>query len=115
VLIPKERCQGRPDQYRPITCLNSRLMAVLMEVLYEHVQLYDILPKEQYAVRRGHLDALLIDSMVAREARLQRRSLSVAWIDYRKAYDRIPHESIQFLLQDISAPVVVGHIMSNLI
>jgi len=87
-------------------------------VLYEHVQLYDILPKEQYAVRRGRrgcLDALLIDSMVAREAKLRRRSLSVAWIDYWKAYHRVPHEWIQFLLQDISAPVVVGHIVGNLI
>ena len=50
VLIPKEGCQGRPDQYRPITCLNTSyklLTAVLTEVLYEHVKLYDILPKEQ--------------------------------------------------------------------
>jgi len=121
VLIPKEGCQGRPEQYRPITCLNTSyklLTAVLTEVLYEHVQLYDILPKEQYAVRRGRrgcLDALLVDSMVAREARLRRRSLSVAWIDYQKAYDRVPHEWIKFLLQDIRAPVVVGHIVGDLI
>ena len=42
-------------------------------------------------------------------------SLSVAWIDYKKAYDRVPHDWVLFLLQDINAPVVVGHIMSNLI
>jgi len=51
-----------PDQYRSITFLNTSyklLTAVLTEVLYEHVQLYDILPREQYAVRRGHRDALM--------------------------------------------------------
>jgi len=48
--------QGSPDQHRPITCLNTSyklLMAILTEVLYEHIQLYDILPKEQYTVQRG--------------------------------------------------------------
>jgi len=78
-------------------------------VLYENVQLYDILSKE--GVQGMHL----VDSMVAREARVQHRSLSVAWINYQKGYDRVPYEWIQFLLHDIIAPVVVGHIMSNLI
>ena len=43
VLIPKEGCQGRPEQYWPITCLNTayKLMtAVTKEVLYEHVLTY---------------------------------------------------------------------------
>jgi len=50
--------------------------------------------------------------MVAKEAKLRR---SVAWIDYKKAYDRVPHKWVLFMLQDINAPVVVGHIMNNLV
>jgi len=56
VLIPKEGCQGSLNQYRPIICLNisyKLLTVVLAEVLYEHVQLYDILPKEQYGSTKG--------------------------------------------------------------
>ena len=43
VLIPKEGCKGRPEQYRPITCLNTEyklFTAVTMEVLYKHVTTY---------------------------------------------------------------------------
>ena len=42
---------------------------------------------EQRAIRRGHrgcLDALMIDSMIAKEASVCNRDLSVAWIDYQK-------------------------------
>ena len=68
-----------------------------------------------WKIQRGCLDALLIDSTVAREAKLRHYSLSFTWIDYKKAYDRVPHDWVLFLLQDIYAPVVVGHIVSNLI
>ena len=47
-----------------------------------------LLPVEQKALRkgsRGYLDALLMDGVVAKEAVLQRRDLSVAWIDFSKA------------------------------
>ena len=30
--------------------------------------------------------------MVCKEARCHKRSLSVSWIDYTKAYDRVPHK-----------------------
>jgi len=119
VLIAMDECQGKPDQYRPITCLNTSyklLTAVLMEVLYEHAVLHSILPEEQYTVRRRHkgcLDALLKDSMVAREAKLRRCSLSVTWLDYKKAYDSVPHDWVLFLLQYINAPVVVAHIVAT--
>ena len=121
VLIPKEGCQGRPEQYRPITCLNTSyklLTAVLTEVLYDHVIQYDILPKEQYAIRRGRrgcLDALLVDSAVSREAKRKRKSLSVAWIDYQKAYDRVPQDWLQFVLMDINPPAVVTHVVGELV
>ena len=87
VLIPKEGCQGKPEQYRPITCLNTAyklLTAVMTEVLYKHSVECELIPQEQRAVhrgRRGCLDALVIDSMVAQEAVKTNRNLSVAWID----------------------------------
>ena len=77
VLIPKAGCQGRPEQYQPITCLNTAyklLTAVMTEVLYEHVMTYSDLPPEQRAIRRGHrgcLDALMVDSMVAKEVKVR--------------------------------------------
>ena len=66
VLLPKEWCTGRPDPYRPITCLNT----TLAEVLMTHVKAKNLLPEEQKALsrgRRGCLDALTIDAAIARE------------------------------------------------
>ena len=120
VLIPKEGCQGRPEQYRPITCLNTEyklLIAVMTEVLYDHAIAYSLLPPEQRAIRRGHrgcLDALMIDSMVAKEAMVRHRDLSVAWIDYQKAYDRVPHEWMSWMLSYIKAPLSVQVVLDNL-
>ena len=114
VLIPKEGCQGQPKQYQPITCLNTKyklLTTVLTEVLYEH------LPLEQRAIHRGHcasLDALMINSMVAQEAIIRCRSLSLVWIAYQKAYDRVPHEWMSWVLSFIKAPFTVQNVLANL-
>ena len=120
VLIPKEGCQGRPEQYRPITCLNTGyklLTAVLMEVLYEHVIHYSYLPPQQRAIRRGKrgcVVALMIDSMVVREVVVHRRDLSVAWIDYQKAYNRVPHDWVGWMLSAIKPPFSLQYAIANL-
>ena len=120
VLIPKAGCEGRLNQYRPITCLNTAyelLTAVLTEVLYDHAMEHAYLPPEQRAIRRGHrgcLDALMVDSMVAREAMVCRRSLSVAWIDYEKAYDRVPHAWLREVLSALRAPLSVQRTLERL-
>jgi len=120
VLIPKEGCQGRPEQYRPITCLNTAyklLTAVMTEVLYKHSTEWGYLPPEQRAIRRGRrgcLDALMIDSMVTREAVARHRDLSVAWIDYQKAYDRVPHEWLSWMLSAMKAPFSVQYTLDHL-
>ena len=120
ILIPKEGCQGRPDQYRPITCLNTAyklITAVMTEVLYHHSIDWGYLPPEQRAIRRGQrgcLDALMIDSMVTREAVVRRRDLSVAWIDYQKTFDRVPHEWISWMLSSMKAPFSIQYTLGNL-
>ena len=121
VLIPKKGCQGRPEQYRPITCLNTGyklLTSVITILLRSHIESNSILPVEQKALRRqrrGCLDALLVDSMVCGEARCRKKSLSVAWIDYTKAYDRVPHEWILEVLKSIGAPQPLWQCISDLI
>ena len=120
VLIPKEGCQGKPDQYRPITCLNTAyklLTAVMTEVLYKHPTEWGYLPPEQRAIRRGRrgcLDALMIDSMMTREAVVRHHNLPVAWINYRKAFDRVPHEWISWMLSSMKVPFSIQHTLGNL-
>ena len=120
VLIPKAGCEGRPEQYWPTTCLNTAyklLTAVMTEVLYDHAMAHSYLPPEQRAIRRGHrgcLDALMVDSMVTREAMVRRRNLSVTWIDYQKAYDRVSHAWLREMLSMVRAPLSVQHMLEHL-
>ena len=70
VLIPKVRCEGRPEQHRHIACLTTvhkLLTAMQTEVSYNYAMAHAYLPPEQRAIQRGHrgcLDAMIIDSMV---------------------------------------------------
>jgi hypothetical protein len=121
-MIPKEgNSTGEPGNFRPITCLNTTyklLTGLLTEMLAAHVWATDVLPEEQKAMRkgkRGCLDAIVIDEAIAAEAKLHRKSLSVAWIDYRKAFDMVPHTWLRKVLKAINAPKVVRTIVDSLI
>ena len=68
---------------------------------------FNILPDEQKALRKGHRgchDALMIDSMIVESAMVNKSELSVAWVDYQKAYDRVPHGWLLTVLRAINAP-----------
>ncbi len=94
------------------------LTGVITEELMAHVEEMGILPLEQKAIRRGRrgcLDALMFDEALVREARRDRRSLSVAWIDYRKAFDMVPHAWIDAMLKAIRAPKEVRRTVRGLI
>ncbi len=110
VLMPKPGCKGEPSKYRPIACLNSAyklITATLANKLCKHVEDYDIMPQEQRSMmrgRRGCFDALMIDRAVTESAKVERDDLSVAWIDFQKAYDRVPHSWIVRMLKIIKAP-----------
>ena len=82
-----------------------------------HVSSKNLLPEEQKALRsktRGCLDALVIDAAVAQESKTYRRNLSVAWIDYKKAYDMVPHKWLHTALKSIRAPKQVRRTVRRL-
>ena len=57
----------------------------------------NLLPEEQKGCRRkskGTKDQLLIDKAILRDCRKRKTNLAMAWIDYRKAYDFVPHSWI---------------------
>ena len=101
VLIQKDPTQGRSaSNYRPIACLPlmwKLLTGIFADKMYDHLHANSLLPDEQKGCRkqsRGTKDQLLIDREVLKEARRKQRSLSMAWIDYKKAYDMVPHSWI---------------------
>ena len=109
VLIPKKGEAKDPGNYRPIACLNTQYkfaMAVLVDSLAAHVEANGLLPEEQHALRkgaRGCVDCLAVDKVVITDARFKGlRTLSVGWIDFEKAYDRVPHEWLISVLDTIN-------------
>ena len=98
VLCQKDPRKGNTaDNYRPITCLPlmwKLLTGVIAEEMYNYLEREKILPEEQKGCRResrGTKDQLLIDKTVLKDCRKRHNNLSMAWIDYRKAYDLVPH------------------------
>ena len=48
---------------------------------------------------RGTNDLLYIDRAVIREIKSWKKNLAMAWIDYKKAYDMVPHSWIKECLE----------------
>ena len=113
VLIPKSPEARSPEKQRPITCLNigyKVLTGALTAILRSHAEKVGLLPLEQKALRkgsRGCLDALAVDTAVFEEVTREKKDLSVAWVDFKKAYDRVPHKWIRRCLRVMKAPKVV--------
>jgi flavorubredoxin len=56
-----------------------------------------LIPKEQKGCRRGTKgckDQLLISKAILQECKRRKKNLSMVWIDYQKAFDRVPHSWI---------------------
>ena len=89
-----------PSSYRPITCLCTTLKlmtAIIADAIQNHLYKYNLISEKQKENRRnsrGTNDQLLIDKMILRNARRRKTNLHVAWIDYKKAFDSIPHSRI---------------------
>ena len=105
-LLMKNKEKGTvPSNYRPITCLPTtfKLMtAIIAESMQDHLENNGLIPDEQKGNRRksrGTKDQLLIDKMVLRNAKRRKTNLHVAWIDYKKAFDSLPHSWIAKSLQ----------------
>ena len=101
VLCQKDRSKGNAvDNYQPVSCLSltwKLLRGVISEHLYSFVEEGKILPEERNVCKRnsrGTKDEVLVDKAVLKDCKRKSTNLAMAWIDYRKTYDMIPHSWI---------------------
>ncbi|MXP61692.1 reverse transcriptase family protein, partial [Pantoea sp. Taur] len=97
-LIPKStKNYLEPKDLRPITCLNGvykLLTSMISNKISEHVNNNHIITKEQLGCKKdakGCKELLIIDSFIASQVSKKKRNASIAWIDYQKAFDSVPH------------------------
>lgn len=101
-LLPKGEYSRDPAKYRPITCLCTLyklLTSILSNKIYDHLHSNNIMTEEQkgcYKNSQGCKDQVTIDTVVVKQALNKKRNLSMAYIDYKKAFDSTPHS---FLLE----------------
>ena len=104
----KDKERGKAaSNYRPITCLPlvwTLITGVIAEEVHGFLDINLLLSQEQKGCRRksrGTNDLLFIDKMIMRQVKTRKRNLSMAWIDYKKAYDMVPHSWIIDCLETV--------------
>ena len=73
------------------------LTDVVADQIYAYLDQGNMLPEEQKGCRKGSWgtnDLLYIDRAVIKEIKSRNKNLAMAWIDFKKAYDMVPHSWI---------------------
>ena len=120
VLLWKGKSKGSEvSNYRPITCLPlmwKLLTGIVAYEIYNHLEKNGLLPEEQIVCRRNSRstkDQFLIDKAVMKKCRRKKVGLSMVWIDYRKAYDMVPHSWIKKSMERCRVANNISHLLSK--
>ena len=101
VLCQKDPKNGNAvDNYRPISCLPlmwKLLTGIISANFYTFLGENEMLPEEQKGCRRnsrGTKDQLLVDKTILADCKRRHKNLAMAWVDYKNAYDMVPHSLV---------------------
>ena len=70
------------------------MTGIIADQIYTYFDQEKLLLEEQKGCRKGSRatnDLLYIDRAVIKEVESRNKDLALAWIDYKKAYDTVPH------------------------
>lgn len=97
---PKKGSKQDPLNYRPVS-LTSIVCKVLEEIIrkvwVEHLEMNELLTKSQFGFRKGRSCVTNLLSFYTRVSeRLQERDRWVdsIYLDFKKAFDRVPHQRL---------------------
>ena len=100
-LLIKDHAKGpQPGNMRPITCLPAMwklLTGIVADSMYRHLDSNHLLPTQQKGCKknsRGCKEQLMIDKLILKNCKRRKQSLHMCFIDYKKAYDKVPHSWI---------------------
>ena len=119
-LLPKNKETHIAKNYRQIACLNvmyKLYTSCLNSFISDHVYKNNTITQEQTAGKRGvcgTLEQLLINKNIMNEVRRMRRNLTTIWLDYRKAFDSIPHSWLIKSLKLAKVPDNIINAIENL-
>ena len=76
--------------------------------MYNYLERKKIPPEEQKRCKkgsRGTKDQLLIDKPILKDCKKRHINQSMAWIEYRKAYDLVPHSWVNESMENFRIAV----------
>ena len=117
-LLPINNETHISKNYIPIACLNMYKLftSSLYLFLTDHMQSNIIITPEQAGGKRGVCSAreqLLVNKNM-KEVKSLRRSLTAVWLDYKKAFDSVPHSWLICALKLVKVPPDIINGISNL-
>ena len=119
-LIVKDQTKSfTPSNFRPITCLSviyKTLTGIISSKIYEHLNINELVPNEQRGCipnSRGTKDQLIINKEILKTAKTQKKNLFMAYIDYKKAFDSVPHSWIIACLKSYGIAENIIQFLSN--
>ena len=118
-LLPKNDETSNPKNYRPITCLPTMykiLTSILSDRAYKHMTSNNLLPVEQKGCSKGSYgckDQLLINKAIIEMAKSRKMNLTTAWIEYKKAFDSVPHSWILKCIEMFKISPIIGEFMKS--
>lgn len=104
-LIQKDPNICNVSNYRPITCLPTIykiFTSIISHKINQHCIANNIITIQQKGCgigSRGCKDQIIIDSIIVGQAKTKDRNLNMAYIDYEKAYDSMPHSYMLEILK----------------
>lgn len=126
ILLYKKGDKSDPSNYRTICCLNTSYKlttALITKWLQARLTELGALPQEQLAIKKeiwacceAHfLDATITSDALCRSKRKQNSEvLNMAWIDFAKAFDSLPHSYVRWVLKSVGLDERVRHFLARL-
>ena len=109
-----------PANYRPITCLPTIykiITATICNKISKHLTSNNIMAEEQKGCRKrskGCKEQLIIDSVIRKQTEKHQRNLHTAFIDYRKAFDTVPHSWLLRILEIYKINPVIRQFLASI-
>ena len=120
-LLAKTTETRNAKNYRPVTCLSITykiLTSTLTDRMYTFMEASKLSPLEQKGCKRGSYgckDQLLINRMLMENCQMNHRNRSMAWVDYRKALDSVPHGWFLMVLDMLKlSPTIISFLKHNM-
>jgi hypothetical protein len=117
---PKNEQTQNPANYRPITCLPTLykiITSIIANKIETHLTQNNILTEEQKGCRKhsqGCKEQLIIDSVILKQAEKEKRNLTTCYIDYKKAFDSVPHSWLQKVLEIYKIDPIIQNLLKYL-